>query len=73
MGIVAFTAVLLGCIAEIYRIKRLQAFYLTEAARYAQLEKHENNERSFELRHALMKKQVMEFMEQIDRVKGDRI
>ncbi len=67
MGIVAFAAVLLGCVVETYRIRRTQAFYLKEAAKYAQLEKFENNERDINLRSALVTKQFMEALEKFDR------
>jgi hypothetical protein len=43
MGVVACTAVALGCLIEAYRIRRTQAFYLRESARYAQLERSEIN------------------------------
>jgi len=43
MAVVACTAVALGCLIEGYRIRRAQAFYLRESARYAQLERSEIN------------------------------
>jgi hypothetical protein len=72
MGIVAFTAFLLGCIAEIYRIRRTQTFYLTEAARYAALENHEDNMRALNLNSALLTKNLMELEEQFNRAASDR-
>jgi hypothetical protein len=46
MGIVACIAVVLGCLVEAGRIRRTQAFYLRESARYAQLESSENQDQS---------------------------
>jgi hypothetical protein len=70
--IVALTAIVLGLLVEARRIKRTQALYLKESAKYAQLEKHEIAERSIHLQRALILKKTIEFMEERRREEGAR-
>jgi hypothetical protein len=73
MGIVAFTAAILGCLVEGYRIRRTQAFYLRESARYAQLEKGENNQVPLLLRAARLEKEFIEDMLERDSERDERM
>ena len=66
MGIVALNAVILACLIEAYRIRRTQAFYLSEAAKYARLEKSENQMQSLYLTLAGSAKAMIESMRLID-------
>jgi hypothetical protein len=73
MGIVACTAVVLGCLVEAGRIKRTQAFYLRESARYAQLERRENQNQSFYLDAALLEKDYIDHMRKIDSIRNEAV
>jgi hypothetical protein len=70
MCTVALTGVVLGFLVEAYRINRAQAFYLQESAKYAQLEKQENDQTSIHLQRAMILKSFIESMEQRSRQKG---
>jgi hypothetical protein len=66
MGIVALTAIVLGCLVEAVRIRRTQAFYLRESAKYAQLEKSENQMQSAYLTLTGSTKKLIEHMKDIE-------
>jgi hypothetical protein len=66
MGIVAFTAAVLGCLVEASRIRRTQAFYLRESAKYAQLESGENKRQSLYLKASLQEKELIELLRERD-------
>jgi hypothetical protein len=66
MGIVAFTALVLGCLVDAYRIRRTQAFYLRESAKYARLENAEKTSQSLYLTDALLEKDFIELMRKSD-------
>jgi hypothetical protein len=76
MTTVFVCGVILGCIVEIRRIKRAQAFFGQQAAYYAQRERIERNTLSFFLNSALSDKRLAENMKQsIERSRfrvGDR-
>ena len=71
MGIVACIAVILGCLVEAGRIRRTQAFYLRESARYAQLETRENQNQTFYLKGALLEKDLIEQMRRIESMRHE--
>ncbi len=66
MGIVACTALVLGCLVEAGRIRRTQAFYLRESAKFAQLESREIQNQSLYLKAALLEKNLIERMRERD-------
>jgi hypothetical protein len=73
MGIVAFTAAILGSLVDAHRIRRTQAFYLRESAKYAQLERGENNYLSVLLKAALHEKEFIEDMRERDSEQDERM
>jgi hypothetical protein len=73
MGIVAFIAAILGSLLEAHRIRRTQAFYLRESAKYAQLEKGENNQVPLLLRAARLEKEFIEDMLERDSERDERM
>jgi hypothetical protein len=66
MGVVACTAVVLECLVDAVRIRRAQAFYLRESAKYAQLESRENQNQSFYLQAALLENNLIDHLRQIE-------
>jgi hypothetical protein len=64
MMAVVVSALILACAVEVNRIRWTQAFFRQQAAKYAVLEKNENDSWAFALKAALSDKRSAEDLEQ---------